>query len=407
MAGESAREFARRQREKAERHARVAELYERGADGESATAAVLDALKPHGWLVFHDVRWPGRARANIDHVAVGPGGVFVIDSKHWSGRVTVADDVLRQNGRKREKYVVGVADAALAVSQVLGGMPVSGVLCFVREEPLAGWARGVMVCSTANIASMLASRPPTLHPNALARLRPQLEAELIAATAPPVPAAASAAAVATAAPAASGTPTRLPPRSDRPRRSNASTRKRPRRGLPKLALLIGIALVMLITGPALLRAVSNAVSGGVQSVLAPTSPVGTTVRIEGNSARPDLEVTAELIDTRSRGRATKPASGNRLVAVELRIKNTGEMRLDWPSGAPVTLVDTADKRHLMDLQRRKVTAGRLLPAKVVLDPNGVVEGFVVFELPVAAAVKEIDLTLTPGLPKTVRWRAAD
>lgn len=94
MAGESAREFARRQREKAERHARVADMYERGADGESATALALDTLQTHGWKTFHDVRWPGRQRANIDHIAVGPGGVFVIDSKNWSGDVRVVGEVL-------------------------------------------------------------------------------------------------------------------------------------------------------------------------------------------------------------------------------------------------------------------------------------------------------------------------
>ena len=98
LAGESAREYARRQREKAERHLRVAERYERGAAGEAATAAQLDSLRQHGWAVFHDVRWPGRPKANIDHVAVGPGGVFVIDSKNWSGRIAVKDSVLLQNG---------------------------------------------------------------------------------------------------------------------------------------------------------------------------------------------------------------------------------------------------------------------------------------------------------------------
>lgn len=183
MAGESAREFARRQREKAERHARVAELYERGADGESATAANLDELKALGWLVFHDVRWPGRPRANIDHVAVGPGGAFAIDSKHWSGRIEVKNDFLMQNGRRRESAVAGVAQAALAVRELLGGIPVTGVLCFVRDEALAGWARDVMVCSTENIVAMLTSRPPRLRPAAIARLKPQLEAQLVPATA--------------------------------------------------------------------------------------------------------------------------------------------------------------------------------------------------------------------------------
>lgn len=70
---------------------RAAELYERGADGEAATAQALDALPKDQWTVFHDVRWPGRKLANVDHVVVGPGGVFVIDSKNWSGRVEVRD----------------------------------------------------------------------------------------------------------------------------------------------------------------------------------------------------------------------------------------------------------------------------------------------------------------------------
>ena len=64
--------------------------------------------------MFHDVRWPGRRRANLDHVVVGPSGVFVVDTKNWSGRIEVRVGVLRQDGRSREKAVTGVADAARA-----------------------------------------------------------------------------------------------------------------------------------------------------------------------------------------------------------------------------------------------------------------------------------------------------
>ena len=73
------------------------------------------------WTVFHDVRWPGRKYANIDHVAVGPSGIFVIDSKNWSGMITIRDNVLRQSGRAREEAVVGAAEAALAVARVTPG----------------------------------------------------------------------------------------------------------------------------------------------------------------------------------------------------------------------------------------------------------------------------------------------
>jgi Nuclease-related domain len=41
----------------------------------------LAALERQGWAVLHDLAVP-RSRANIDHLVIGPGGVFVIDSKH-------------------------------------------------------------------------------------------------------------------------------------------------------------------------------------------------------------------------------------------------------------------------------------------------------------------------------------
>lgn len=165
MAGESARESARRQREKAERLQRSAELWERGAEGERRTADALAALPAESWTVFHDLRWPGRRFANVDHVVVGPSGVFVIDSKNWSGSITVSSNVLRQNGRAREEAVVGATESALAVGQLaplLRPDLVKPVLCFVREEPLTGWARDVMITSTTTLVPMLLSRPAVL-----------------------------------------------------------------------------------------------------------------------------------------------------------------------------------------------------------------------------------------------------
>ncbi len=88
MAGESARDRADRAREKAERLARYAEQWEKGAEGETHTAAALERLGA-GWICWHDLKWPGRRLANIDHLAIGPGGIFVIDSKNWSGRIEV------------------------------------------------------------------------------------------------------------------------------------------------------------------------------------------------------------------------------------------------------------------------------------------------------------------------------
>jgi Nuclease-related domain len=67
--------------------------WRRGAAGERRTARVLAALERHGWAVLHDLALPG-SRANLDHLAIGPGGVFVIDSKQYRGRLQ-----LDQSGR--------------------------------------------------------------------------------------------------------------------------------------------------------------------------------------------------------------------------------------------------------------------------------------------------------------------
>jgi hypothetical protein len=57
-----------------------------GAAGERRTARLLDPLERQGWAVLHDLAVPG-SRTNLDHLVIGPGGVFVIDSKQYRGRL--------------------------------------------------------------------------------------------------------------------------------------------------------------------------------------------------------------------------------------------------------------------------------------------------------------------------------
>ncbi len=154
--------MARRAREKAERLQRFAAAWEAGAVGEKATGQVLSHLDSSVWTTWHDVRWPGRQRANIDHVVIGPSGVFVVDSKNWSGTVLVKDGVLRQNGYSREKAVAGVAEAAIAVHQLVPYVPVHPVLCLVRDEPVELWVRNVMLSSPGTLDHMLRTQPGVL-----------------------------------------------------------------------------------------------------------------------------------------------------------------------------------------------------------------------------------------------------
>jgi hypothetical protein len=71
----------------------------RGAIGERVTALRLDELPPRRWAVWHDLRVPG-SRANIDHIVVGPTGVWVVDTKTTRSSVRAGRRSVRLGERK-------------------------------------------------------------------------------------------------------------------------------------------------------------------------------------------------------------------------------------------------------------------------------------------------------------------
>ena len=58
--------------------------FRKGAVGEGLIAGILEGL-PDGYTVLNDLTTPS---GNLDHVVVGPNGIFVIDTKNWKGTVT-------------------------------------------------------------------------------------------------------------------------------------------------------------------------------------------------------------------------------------------------------------------------------------------------------------------------------
>jgi hypothetical protein len=129
-----------------------------GAIGEERLGQRLNELSSDTMRVLHDRRIPG-TRANIDHLAVTPTGIYVIDAKKYKGRplLKVEGGILRP---RVEKLLVGTRDQTKLVDGVLkqvdvvraivgDDVPVAGVLCFIEADwPLIGGAfttRGVEV----------------------------------------------------------------------------------------------------------------------------------------------------------------------------------------------------------------------------------------------------------------------
>jgi hypothetical protein len=61
-----------------------------GAEGERMAEKRLLPLEEAGWFVAHDLE---SRSGNVDHVVIGPPGVFILDSKKRGGAVTVDNGV--------------------------------------------------------------------------------------------------------------------------------------------------------------------------------------------------------------------------------------------------------------------------------------------------------------------------
>jgi hypothetical protein len=94
--------------------------WQRGAHGERHTARQLRRLHRDGYVVFHDLAVPD-SPANVDHLVIGPTGVFVIDSKQWTGSVHQgADGLAWHNHYRLDRTLETVRWEAETVGRLLG-----------------------------------------------------------------------------------------------------------------------------------------------------------------------------------------------------------------------------------------------------------------------------------------------
>jgi Nuclease-related domain len=160
--------------------------WRRGAAGERRTARLLGPLERQGWVVLHDLAVPG-SQANIDHLVIGPGGVFAIDSKRYRGRLQL-DDVgklwhgryplapaVRATSWEADQAAVVLPDPGMAVMPIVA---VHGV-----QVP---WGKvvvdGVPILPARRLPSMLRQLPVVLGPERVAWLADQARVRFHAAS---------------------------------------------------------------------------------------------------------------------------------------------------------------------------------------------------------------------------------
>ena len=167
-----------------------------GAEGERVVGRALDDLRGDGVRVLHDRRIPG-SRANIDHLAISPAGVFTVDAKRYTGKLEVRGrgSELWIKGRNRSKLLEQAHRQAEVVRSLLqqsgfDGVEVTPTLCFVNTEiPLLfapKQAGGVLLGKPRQLRSWVISDGGTsLGPSDVVAIAGVLDKALVPATNPP------------------------------------------------------------------------------------------------------------------------------------------------------------------------------------------------------------------------------
>lgn len=269
-AGASAADKAGELRAKAARLELAAQRWEQGAQGEQVTANLLDVLVERGWAVFHDLAVPG-SKSNIDHVVVGPTGVTLIDTKAYTGRMTIRDGVLWHGKYPLRREMDAITFETGAVQQVVASVDpslvVRALVCIHGAkvpDDTAGELAPLGLCATDRLVDQLtASTAVTLTPGQIGALAAAIGAGLSQRT--------------EVTPATSSAIPRPPvPRTTRRRAVQGRPPKRkgprPQEDLVRVAVAFVVAGLMLVAAPTIGHAIADRVTSAFTTTTVPVAP---------------------------------------------------------------------------------------------------------------------------------------
>jgi hypothetical protein len=127
-----------------------------------------------GWHLVNDVPL-GESGANIDHVLVGPPGVFTVNAKNLTGHVWVGASGIRVDGHATD-FVRAAVDEATRAARLLAAaldrpVDVRPILAILAD----GWSvqephDDVFIGAPRGVKDWLQRLPSTLAPNEVARI---------------------------------------------------------------------------------------------------------------------------------------------------------------------------------------------------------------------------------------------
>ena len=147
-----------------------------GIEGEKAVGQFLERLRESGYQVFHDLIGAG---FNVDHVLIGPAGVFTVETKTWSkpqrgeARIKFDGEEITVAGREPERNPVVQARAQAGW---LKGLLAESTGCQFEVFPVVvfpGWyieqsndsLKKIWVLEPKALAKFLGNKPQCLTPD--------------------------------------------------------------------------------------------------------------------------------------------------------------------------------------------------------------------------------------------------
>ena len=146
-----------------------------GIEGEKAVGQFLERLRESGYHVFHDLIGSG---FNVDHVLIGPAGVFTIETKTWSkptrgeAKIVFDGEQLTTAGREPERNPIVQARAQSAWLRQLLSESTGRNFDVFPVVVFPGWyieqsnecLRNIWVLEPKALAKFLANAPQRLEP---------------------------------------------------------------------------------------------------------------------------------------------------------------------------------------------------------------------------------------------------
>jgi hypothetical protein len=146
----------------------LVERHDRGATGEEQVGSLLSDLEGRGWHAIHDA---SLGNGNVDHILIGPAGVFTVETKSHPGPVRVA----RIHGA-----TIAQAQAQQRAIARVTGVQVEPLVVYSRawiDRPLAR-RKGVRVLPARMLPGYLARRQAMLSPEQVEHAQARVAAAL-------------------------------------------------------------------------------------------------------------------------------------------------------------------------------------------------------------------------------------